>query len=86
MSTTTGDPEQATEPAPAPEPLLRPSEVADAFGVTTRTILRWAVAGELPTVLTKGGHHRFPASTVAELAALQQVEPPVHLRIVPRPS
>jgi excisionase family DNA binding protein len=53
------------------EPLLRErmltaGEVAAAFGVEPKTVVRWADAGKLPCIKTLGGHRRFPASAVAE--------------------
>lgn len=47
--------------------LLTPGEVADLFGVTPKTVARWADAGQLRTIRTLGGHRRFPASEIRAL-------------------
>jgi excisionase family DNA binding protein len=48
--------------------LLTRSEVADLFHVSPSTVTRWAEAGMLPTVKTLGGHRRYEAKAVADLA------------------
>ena len=47
---------------------LTRSEVADIFQVSPSTITRWAEAGKLPSVKTLGGHRRYEARAVMELA------------------
>ncbi|GAA2732823.1 helix-turn-helix domain-containing protein [Actinocorallia aurantiaca] len=42
-------------------------QVADAFGVSVRTVRRWATAGRLPYFRTPTGHRRFPHSAVTAL-------------------
>ena len=42
------------------ETLLRPAQVAEMFGVTPKTVTRWADAGHLPCIVTPGGHRRYP--------------------------
>jgi excisionase family DNA binding protein len=54
-----------------PERLLRTSEVAELFSVSSRTVREWARRGLLPTIRTPGGQHRFPERPVREL--LQRV-------------
>jgi len=49
--------------------LLTRAEVAEIFRVSPSTITRWAEAGKLPTVKTLGGHRRYEAEAVLELAA-----------------
>lgn len=49
------------------DPLLRPEEVAELFGVDARTIARWADEGKLCSVRTLGGHRRFRKSEVERL-------------------
>lgn len=44
---------------------LTATEVASLFGVTPRTIVRWAKAGKFPSARTMGGHRRFRPSEVA---------------------
>jgi excisionase family DNA binding protein len=48
--------------------LLTRAEVAEIFQVAPSTITRWAEAGKLPSVKTLGGHRRYEAKTVMELA------------------
>jgi excisionase family DNA binding protein len=48
------------EPEDSSETLLRTAEVARRLQVSTRTVLAWAQAGKLPSVLTPGGHRRYP--------------------------
>jgi excisionase family DNA binding protein len=50
-----------------PERLLRTSEVAELFSVSSRTVREWARRGLLPTIRTPGGQHRFPERPVQEL-------------------
>ncbi|MBV8162458.1 MAG: helix-turn-helix domain-containing protein [Acidimicrobiia bacterium] len=49
------------------ERLLRPREVAALFHVSVKTVGRWARAGELPHVLTIGGHRRFRATEIEQM-------------------
>lgn len=49
------------------EALLRTAEVARLLQVSTRTVLAWAQAGKLPSVLTPGGHRRYPRWAVDEV-------------------
>ena len=52
----------------ADDRLLTRAEVAEIFQVSPSTITRWAEAGKLPSVKTRGGHHRYEARAVMELA------------------
>ena len=69
--------------------LMRPDEVAAVFGVTTKTVGRWARSGTLRSVRTPGGHMRFYASEIFAHAALETVrrlpasELPVGVRTPP---
>ena len=47
--------------------LLRPSDVAEMFGVDVKTVSRWANTGRLGFVRTLGGHRRYPAEEVRAL-------------------
>jgi excisionase family DNA binding protein len=61
---------QAGQPAAAPgdlEVLLRTTEVARRLQVSARTVLAWAQAGKLPSILTPGGHRRYPAQGVEQV-------------------
>ena len=48
--------------------LLTRAEVAQLFQVSPSTVTRWAEAGMLPSVRTLGGHRRYEAKDVLELA------------------
>jgi excisionase family DNA binding protein len=59
---------QASQPAPGDlEVLLRTTEVARRLQVSARTVLAWAQAGKLPSILTPGGHRRYPAQGVEQV-------------------
>jgi excisionase family DNA binding protein len=47
--------------------LLTPRQVADKFGVSTKTLGRWARAGKINSIRTLGGHRRFRASEIRAL-------------------
>lgn len=50
------------------EEYLRTSEVARILHVSAKTVARWAKQEKLPHVRTLGGHRRFPAAPIKELA------------------
>lgn len=52
--------------------LLTLAEVAAAFKVNPKTVVRWADKGRLKTVRTLGGHRRFYRDQVAALLAGEQ--------------
>jgi excisionase family DNA binding protein len=56
--------------------LLSRAEVAEMFGVSPSTVTRWSEAGLLPTVKTLGGHRRYDAAAVAQVAQQLQKEKP----------
>lgn len=35
------------------------SEVAKIFGVSNKTVIRWATEGKIRAIRTPGGHYRF---------------------------
>ena len=47
---------------------LKTSEVARLLRVSPKTVSRWATEGKLPHLVTLGGHRRFPAGPIKELA------------------
>ena len=47
---------------------LRTAEAAKILHVSAKTVSRWAKEGKIPHVVTLGGHRRFPATAVYELA------------------
>src|SRR3954469_5662041 len=59
--------------------LLKPSEVAAVFRVDPKTVTRWAVGGQLPSVRTPGGHHRFRYTDVMTLLNPDLPEPTIDL-------
>jgi len=55
------------EPLRDDEELLTPNEVAELFGVTPRTLVRWEQARKLRAIRTLGGHRRYLRSQVEAL-------------------
>jgi excisionase family DNA binding protein len=53
---------------------LRAAEVADILHVSPKTVSRWAKEGKLPFLKTLGGHRRYPAAEIRQLAAELQVQ------------
>jgi excisionase family DNA binding protein len=47
--------------------LMTPAEVAKAFRVDNKTVVRWLNAGKLEGVKTPGGHARFRRDSVMAL-------------------
>ncbi|MBV1916089.1 MAG: response regulator [Pseudomonadales bacterium] len=47
---------------------LTPKEVAATLGVSPITIRQWAQKGDLPSVMTQGGHRRFKEEDVSNFA------------------
>ena len=65
-------------PAARPHPgllLLRAAEVAAILQVSPKTVSRWATEGKLPILKTLGGHRRYPAAEIRQLAEQLQVQP-----------
>jgi excisionase family DNA binding protein len=60
---------QSARPAPSVASFLRSAEVAAIFQVSPKTVSRWAQHGLLPCQRTLGGHRRYPAAAIEELAA-----------------
>src|SRR5215217_1192533 len=54
---------------------LRAAEVADILHVSPKTVSRWAKEGKLPFLKTLGGHRRYPAAEIRQLADGLQVQP-----------
>jgi len=52
---------------------IRTAEAAKMLRVSPKTISRWAKQGKLPHVVTLGGHRRFPASAIQELATRLEI-------------
>lgn len=49
--------------------LMTTSEVARAFGVDPKTVVRWSKTGKIAHIYTPGGHRRYPAEQVNYLIA-----------------
>jgi excisionase family DNA binding protein len=54
---------------------LRTAEVADILHVSPKTVSRWAKESKLPFLRTLGGHRRYPAAAIRQLADELQVRP-----------
>jgi excisionase family DNA binding protein len=54
---------------------LRDAEVAAIVRVSPKTVSRWATEGKLPFMKTLGGHRRYPAAEIHQLASQLQVRP-----------
>jgi excisionase family DNA binding protein len=54
---------------------LRAAEVAEILYVSPKTVSRWAKEGRLPFMKTLGGHRRYPAAKIRELAEELREEP-----------
>lgn len=55
---------------------LLASEAAELLGgVSPKTISRWAKEGKLPYLRTLGGHRRYPAAPLRDLAASLGYQP-----------
>jgi excisionase family DNA binding protein len=54
---------------------LRAAEVAEILHVSPKTVSRWAKEGKLPFLRTLGGHRRYPAAEIRQLADQLQVQP-----------
>jgi excisionase family DNA binding protein len=54
---------------------LRAAEVAAILYVSPKTVSRWARQGKLPFMQTLGGHRRYPAAKIRELAEELREEP-----------
>jgi excisionase family DNA binding protein len=50
-----------------PERMMTPSQVAEAFGVDTKTVGRWSKSGRLHAIRTLGGHRRYDRAQVTKL-------------------
>ena len=55
------------------EAYIKTAEVARILRVSPKTVSRWAKEGKLPHLVTLGGHRRFPATEIEELARKMHV-------------
>ena len=68
-------PQPSGKAAPESALYLHPAEVADILHVSPKTVSRWAKEGKLPFLKTLGGHRRYPAAEIRQLADELQVPP-----------
>ena len=53
--------------------MLMPKEVATMFGVTPKTVARWAAAGKFGSIKTAGGHRRYWRAEIDMLVRVAQI-------------
>ena len=68
-------PTQRPRPHPSFPKYLRAAKVAAILQVPAKTVSRWATEGKLPFLKTLGGHRRYPAAEIRQLADELQVQP-----------
>jgi excisionase family DNA binding protein len=56
------------DPTADPRDYLHSAEVAEILHVSPKTVARWAKDGKLPFLKTLGGHRRYPAAAIRQLA------------------
>jgi excisionase family DNA binding protein len=61
-------------------------EAAEALGVSSSTVRRWADTGRIQVVRTSGGHRRFPASELRRLNAEAATATRPEVRPTPLPA
>ena len=57
-----------SRPAVRNNDYLRTADVARVLHVSTKTVSRWANDKKLPYMRTLGGHRRYPAQAIQQLA------------------
>jgi excisionase family DNA binding protein len=67
--------QRSSKAAPDLPPYLHTAEVADLLHVSPKTVSRWAKEGKLPFLKTLGGHRRYPAAEIHQLAEDLRVRP-----------
>jgi excisionase family DNA binding protein len=67
--------QSAGNPSAQEPSYLRAAEVAEILYVSPKTVSRWARQGKLPCMKTLGGHRRYPAAKIRELAEELREEP-----------
>ena len=67
------------------EPAMSVGEAADALELSTSTLRRWADAGRIKTLRTRGGHRRFAVREVQRLGAAKSPHRRPHVRVFPAP-
>jgi len=87
---------RGVQPASAPNPsaadaTITLGEAAEALGISTSSLRRWADNGRILALRTTGGHRRFPAAEIRRLTAQAAVSNrptvrPVALPVEPLPA
>ncbi len=54
---------------------LTPGQAARILGVSPKTVNRWANDGRIPCATTLGGHRRFRADVIRQVAEAMGVKP-----------
>lgn len=54
------------------ETMYTPREAATRLGITYPTVKKWILNGTIKSVLTPGGHHRIPESSLSEYLRSEQ--------------
>lgn len=55
-----------------PDDLLTPAEAAARLRVTTKTLRRWALAGQIEAVRLPSGQMRYPADALPGVDSIEQ--------------
>ncbi len=71
LNTTRSYSDQGADPD-SRQDLLRTSDVAALFQVSTRTVSEWARRGRVPCMRTPGGQWRYPAEPIRHLVRLAE--------------
>ena len=69
-------PEDNNRVLDAAESLLRTSDVAALFQVSSRTVSEWARRGRVPCMRTPGGQWRYPSEPIRQLLNRPEEHPP----------
>jgi diguanylate cyclase (GGDEF)-like protein/excisionase family DNA binding protein len=75
----------ASTPEPPSGATVALGEAADALGISTSSLRRWADTGRIRVVRTAGGHRRFQVSDIQRLSAQAVVSQPSSVRPVALP-
>lgn len=72
LNDTDSDMDQPARKPDGRQDLLRTSDVAALFQVSTRTVSEWARRGRVPSMRTPGGQWRYPAEPIRRLVSLAE--------------
>lgn len=64
-----------SEQAARREVPISPGEASQLFGVTTKTLARWAASGRIRSIKTPGGHRRYIKSDLESLMSDDSTPP-----------